>query len=197
MGRTERDKMLAGELYNCHDAELGAMAVAARRRVAAFCATDPGDADGRFRCLQEIFGHVAQGVHVEAPFYADFGVHTTIGENTFINVNCVIIDDAPVRIGARVLIGPHVQLVTAMHPLRVADRRTPVNEVATGHAAWRTMTAPVTIEDDVWLGGGVIVLPGVTVGARSTVGAGSVVTKDVPPDTLVVGTPARPVRDLS
>ena len=143
MERSERQKMLAGEQYNCHDAELSQMAVEARRRVAQFCASDPGDEKGRFRLLKEIFGKVERGVHIEPPFYADYGVHTSIGEDTFVNVNCVIIDDAPVTIGRRVLIGPAVQLITAMHPLRAADRRTPAADVAAGSAAWRTMTAPV------------------------------------------------------
>jgi maltose O-acetyltransferase len=197
MERTEREKMLAGEQYNCHDAELQQMAVEARRRVAAFCATDPGDGPQRFRLLEQIFGRVEPGVHIEPPFYADFGVHTTIGQDTFINVNCVIVDDAPITIGRRVLLGPAVQLITAMHPLRVSERRTPRADVAAGSAAWRTMTAPVTIGDDVWLGSGVIILPGVTVGARSTVAAGAVVTRDVPPDSLAAGTPATVIRDLA
>jgi maltose O-acetyltransferase len=188
--------MLAGEQYNCHDPELVEMALAARRRVAEYSATDPGDSESGRRILETIFGRVGARVHIEAPFYADYGIHTVIGEDTFINVNCVIIDDAPISIGARVLIGPSVQLVTAMHPLRVADRRTPQADVQAGSAPWRTMTAPVAIGNDVWLGGGVTVLPGVTVGDRSTIGAGSIVTTNIPPDTLALGTPARPVRDL-
>ena len=189
--------MLAGEQYNCHDAELSQMAIEARRRVAQFCASDPGDEEGRFRLLKMIFGNIERGVHVEPPFYADYGVHTSIGEDTFVNVNCVIIDDAPVMIGRRVLIGPAVQLITAMHPLRAADRRTAAAEVAAGSAAWRTMTAPVSVGDDVWLGAGVLVLPGVTVGDRSVVAAGAVVSEDVPSDSLAVGIPARVVRSLA
>lgn len=196
MGLSEQEKMLAGHPYNSHDPELLRMAVAVRRRVAAFCATDPGDAAEQFRLLGEIFAAVGRGVHIEQPFYADFGVHTTIGEDTFINVNCVIVDDAPIAIGKRALIGPAVQLITAMHPLHVVERRTPAADVAAGSAAWRTMTAPITIGDDVWLGAGVIVLPGVTIGDRTTIAAGSVVTRDIPPDSLAVGTPAKVVRDL-
>jgi maltose O-acetyltransferase len=196
MSLTEREKMLAGEQYNCHDPELGAMAVAARRRVAAFCASDPGDEEGRFQMLQQIFARVESGVHIEPPFYADYGIHTSIGEDTFINVNCVIIDDAPITIGKRCLLGPAVQLVTAMHPLRVAERRTPEADVGSGSAKWRTMTAPVAIGDDVWVGSGVIILPGVTIGDRCTVGAGSVVTHDIPPDSLALGAPAKVVREI-
>lgn len=193
---TEREKMLAGEQYDCYDAELATMAVATRRRVAAYCASDPGDTVGRYRMLQEIFARVGRDVHIEPPFYADFGVHTTIGEDTFINVNCVIVDDASVTIGARCLFGPAVQLITAMHPLRVAERRTPPAQVAAGAAPWRTMTAPLSIGDDVWLGASVIVLPGVSIGDRCTVGAGSVVTRDIPPDSLALGAPARVTRSL-
>jgi maltose O-acetyltransferase len=194
---TEREKMLAGEPYNCHDAELQAMAVAARRRVAAFCALDPGDEVGRFHLLETIFDHVDPGVYIEAPFYADFGVHTSIGRDTFINVNFVLIDDASVTIGERCLFGPAVQLVTSKHPLSVSERRTPLSDVANGSAAWRTLTAPIAVGNDVWLGAGVIVLPGVTIGDRSTVGAGAVVTEDVPPDTLALGTPAKVIRHLN
>ena len=173
------------------------MAIAARRRVAAFCATNPGDEDGRFHLLKTIFRHVDPGVHIEAPFYADYGVHTTIGRDTFINVNFMLIDDATVSIGERCLLGPAVQLVTAMHPLRVSERRTPLEEVEAGSAAWRTLSPPITIGDDVWLGAGVIVLPGVNIGDRSTVGAGAVVTEDVPADTLALGTPAKVIRHLN
>ena len=194
---SERQKMLKGQQYNCHDAELSQMAVEARRRVARFCASDPGDEEARFDLLKQIFGNVERGVHVEPPFYADYGVHTSIGEDTFVNVNWVLIDDAPVRIGRRVLIGPAVQLITAMHPLRAAERRTPAAEVATGSAAWRTMTAPVSIGDDVWLGAAVLVLPGVTIGDRCVVAAGAVVTDDVPPDSLAAGIPARVIRSLA
>ena len=188
VSRTEREKMLAGEEYNCHDPELIEMAIVARRRVAAFCALDPGDEEGRFELLQEIFGRVESGVHIEAPFYADYGVHTSIGHDTFINVNFMLIDDAPVSIGKRCLFGPAVQLVTAKHPLRASDRSdSGRGDVAAGSAMWRTMSAPITVGDDVWLGSGVIVLPGVTIGDRSTVGAGSVVTDDIPSDCLGVG----------
>ena len=196
MSRSEREKMLAGEQYNCHDRELIEMAVAARRRVAAFCALDPGDEVGRFQILESIFAHVAPGVHIESPFYADYGVHTSIGHDTFINVNFMLIDDAPVSIGKRCLFGPAVQLVTAEHPLRAADRRTGADEVSAGSAPWRTMTAPITIGDDVWLGTGVIVLPGVSIGAGSTVGAGSIVTDDIPANSLALGVPAKVVRSL-
>lgn len=189
--------MLAGEPYNCHDPELMEMALAARRRVAAFCATDPGDEEGRFHLLETIFGHVGPGVHIESPFFADFGVHTTIGRDTFINVNFMLIDDATVTIGERCLFGPAVQLATAKHPLRVAERRTPLEDVEIGSAAWRTLTSPITVGDDVWLGSGVIVLAGVSIGDRSTVGAGAVVTEDVPPDTLALGTPAKVIRHLN
>ncbi len=196
MSRSERQKMLAGEAYNCHDPELAAMAVAARRRVAEFSATDPGDEEGRFHLLQTIFARVGPGVHIEPPFYADYGVHTSIGDDTFINVNFVLIDDAHVSIGRRCLFGPAVQLVTAMHPHRASERRTSREEVTAGSAAWRTLTAPIAVGDDVWLGSGVIVLPGVTIGDRCTVGAGSVVTDDVPSDSLALGAPAKVIRNL-
>src|ERR1700691_5434845 len=193
MNRSEREKMLSGEENNCHEAQLSEMAVTARRRVAAFCTLDPGDEEGRFEVPQSIFGHVESGVHIESPFYAEYGVHTTIGHDTFINVNFMLIDDAPVSIGNRCLFGPAVQLITALHPLRAPDRRTNPDDVANGSAPWRTMSQPITVGDEVWLGSGVIVLPGVTIGDRSTVGAGSVVTDDLPPDCVALGSPAEVV----
>jgi maltose O-acetyltransferase len=173
------------------------MALNARRRVAAYSALDPGDKEGRFQLLQTIFAHVDEGVHIESPMYVDYGVHTTIGRDTFINVNFVLIDDAPVSIGKQCLFGAAVQLATAKHPVRASDRRTEPDDVAAGSAPWRTSSAPITIGDEVWLGSGVIVLPGVTIGDRSTVGAGSVVTDDIPPDTLALGTPAKVIRHLN
>lgn len=196
MSPSEREKMLAGDEYNCHDSELSEMAIVARRRVAAFCTTDPGDEEVRFQLLQTIFAHVGNGVHIEPPFYADYGVHTSIGDDTFINVNFMLIDDAPVSIGKRCLFGPAVQIITAQHPLRASERRTSEEDVVRGSAVWRTMSAPITVGDDVWLGSGVIVLPGVKIGDRSTVGAGSVVTDDVPPDSLALGAPAKVIRRL-
>jgi maltose O-acetyltransferase len=146
--------------------------------------------------MQTIFAHVGSGVHIESPFYADYGVHTPIGDDTFINVNLMLIDDAssfdweavPVR--SR---GPNRHRPTT---LRASERRTAEQDVVRGSAVWRTMSAPITVGDDVWLGSGVIVLPGVKIGDRSTVGAGSVVTDDVPADSLALGAPAKIVRRL-
>jgi maltose O-acetyltransferase len=195
--RSEREKMLAGDEYNCHDPELEKMSIGARRRVAAYCTTDPGDEEERIQIIKTIFDRVEPGVHIEPPFYADYGVHTSIGRDTFINVNFVLIDDAYVTIGERCLFGPAVQLVTAKHPLRASDRRTSSEDVREGSAAWRTMSKPITIGDDVWLGAGVIVLAGVSIGDRSMVAAGSIVTRDVPPDCVALGTPAKVTQRLS
>ncbi|RYZ22021.1 MAG: sugar O-acetyltransferase, partial [Chitinophagaceae bacterium] len=140
----------------------------------------------RVRVLHELLPHAPLDLQIQAPFYCDYGTNISIGENVFFNFNCVVLDVAPVRIGNRTLIGPAVQIYTATHPMDAATR-------ALGLEAG----APVTIGDDVWIGGGAIILPGVTIGDRSVIGAGSVVTKDVPPDVFAAGNPCRVVRALA
>ncbi|WP_409484053.1 sugar O-acetyltransferase [Arsenicicoccus dermatophilus] len=139
----------------------------------------------RREVLTPLLGTYAEGAHLRAPVYVDHGDDLYVGAGTFANFGLVVLDVAPVRIGERVQIGPGVQLLTATHPL---------DPVARGEG-WEA-AAPITIEDDVWLGGGALVPAGVTVGRGSVVGAGAVVTKDVPPGVVVVGNPARVVRPV-
>lgn len=195
---SEREKMLAGRTYDARDAELVALAHRARDLVAAYSATPSSDAGARSRILSAVMGSVGSGVWIEAPFFVDYGINVSIGDDTFINTGAVLVDDNVITIGARVLIAPNVQLLTAYHPVSAADRITASAERLSANAApYRTLTAPVSVGDEVWLGAGAIVLPGVTIGDRTTVGAGSVVTADLPPDVLAVGNPARVVRTLT
>jgi len=191
MTPTERERMLAGEYYDPRDAELLALAHRARALVARYNASVSTDAAGRRALLEQILGEVSEEVWIEPPFFCEYGAHVSIGARTFVNVNCVFLDAAPIRIGADVLIGPGVQLLTARHPVRAADRIIADRSGAPGAAPYRTDASPITIGAGVWLGAGVIVLPGVTIGDNTTIGAGSVVTRDIPAEALAMGLPAR------
>lgn len=174
--------------------EVLARARRARALLMQFAAL-PSEAIGeRETLLRSLFASVGRGVWIEPPFHCEYGDQVHIGDDTFVNVNAVFLDAAPIRIGARGLLAPGVQLLTVTHPVRAAERV--VRSPAAGAAPYVTEAAPITIGDEVWLGAGVIVLPGVRIGDRVTVAAGSVVTRDVPADTLVVGAPARVVRSL-
>lgn len=176
--------MLAGELYDASDAELVAERLACRQRLRQFNGSDPADVAARRAILDALFG-AATDVTIEPPFCCDYGRNIRLGSKVFINFNCVVLDVMPVALGHRVLLGPAVQIYTAMHPLDAVQRRTGLE-----------FAQPVTIGDDVWIGGGAILCPGITVGDRAVIGAGSVVTRDVPADAFVAGNPARIVRRL-
>jgi maltose O-acetyltransferase len=184
---THKDLMLRGELYRfAEDPTLQGDHERCDSLLALFNATRADEGDERRRILVELLGAVGEGTAVRPPLHMDYGYQTSVGSGTFINFGCVILDVARVSIGSDVQIGPNVQILTATHPLDAATRRT----------GWERAD-PITIEDNAWLGGGVIVCPGVTIGRDSVIGAGAVVTKDVPPATLAVGNPARVIRILS
>jgi maltose O-acetyltransferase len=192
---TERERMLAGHLYNARDPELMAMAHRARALLARFNATDSTDADGRAALLTSLLGSVGPDVWIEPPFFCDYGTHISIGAETFINVNCVLLDCAEIRIGANTLLGPAVQLLTAYHPLRAADRVLP-GAAKEGRAPYRDQAAPIQVGRQVWLGAGTLVMPGVTIGDDVTIGAGSIVTRDIPSGVLAFGQPCQVRREL-
>lgn len=176
--------MLAGELYDPGDPEL----VAARQyRARLMRALDeqPDDA-GRVLILRELLAEFGEGSEIRSPFFCDYGANIRIGSGTFLNFNCVLLDVAPITIGDRVQIAPGVQLLAADHPTDLETRRGGLE-----------CGGPVTIADDVWIGGGAIVLPGVTVGRGSVIGAGSVVTRDVPGGVVALGNPCRGAPDLT
>jgi len=180
---TEREKMLRGELYNAMDPEL----VEARRRTRELLRafnSEPDEAR-RSELLAQMMGRVGENAIIEPPFFCDYGSNITLGNNVFLNYNCVVLDVTPVTIGNDVLIGPAVQIYTATHPLDVQTRRTGLE-----------MGAPIRIGDEVWIGGGALILPGVTIGARTVIGAGSVVTRDIPKGVFAAGNPCRVIRAL-
>ncbi|MEA2493772.1 MAG: maltose O-acetyltransferase [Thermoleophilaceae bacterium] len=176
--------MLGGELYLAADPELVADRARCERLQRAF--NSQPDRDARDRILAEWLGSFGADSEIRPPFYCDYGYNITLGANVFLNFNCVVLDVVPVTIGDRVQIASAVQILTADHPLDAAER-----------SSGRENGRPITIEDDAWIGGGAILCPGVTIGARSVIGAGSVVTKDIPADVVAVGRPCRVIRDLS
>ena len=183
--RTPRERMLAGDPYIADDPELVAESRRAMELTTRFNASSPRDPGARRRILVELLGSIGEGTEIRPPFHCDYGYQLHIGARTFANFGLVALDVARIAIGDDVQIGPNVQLLTPTHPLEAEPRR----------AKWEA-AAPITVGDNVWLGGGVIVCPGVTIGNNTVVGAGSVVTRDLPPDVLAVGTPARILRPL-
>jgi len=181
----QKDRMLAGELYRANDPELRADSERCDRLLRRFNATGATDRDERAAILRELLGSVGEHVVIRPPLAMDYGYQTSIGPGTFINSGTVILDVGRVTIGADVQIGPNVQLLTPTHPLDPELRRSGAEAAE-----------PITIGDNVWLGGGVIVCPGVTIGQDTVVGAGAVVTRDLPPGVLAVGNPARVIRSL-
>ncbi len=182
--RTERDKMLAGEAYDPSDLEL----TAARQRARELCWSLNGTADREHsehrRALIELLGAGGETASIQPPFFCDYGFNIELGERVFFNFNCVVLDVCSIRIGDFSLFGPAVQIYAATHPLDASLRR----RVEAGK--------PVTIGSDVWVGGGAIILPGVRVGSRTVIGAGSVVTRDIPDDVFAAGSPCRVIRRI-
>jgi maltose O-acetyltransferase len=184
-GMTMRERMLAGELYIADDPELARDSARAQRLTHQLNTMDPTDHERRRALLTELLGGFGEGSEIRPPLYCDYGYQTVVGARTFANFGLVSLDVASVTIGDDVQIGPNVQLLTALHPLEPGPRRD----------KWEA-ARPIVVGDNVWLGGGVIVCPGVTIGADTVVGAGSVVTRDLPAGVLAVGSPARVVRKL-
>jgi maltose O-acetyltransferase len=185
MPTSEKAKMLAGELYSGGNPELVAERRHAQRLLARYNATGPDDSEIRTSLLHELFGAVGGEADIQPRFSCDYGYNIRVGERVFVNYNCVFLDCAPIEIGDDLQMGPAVQLYTAAHPLDRATR-------ATGLEYAR----PIRIGSGVWIGGGAIVLPGITIGDGCVVGAGAVVTRDLPSGSLAVGNPARIIRSL-
>jgi len=181
---TERDKMLAGELYDPFDPELVAARIRARDLCQTLNATREREEEARRRVLRELFGAGGEEVWMQPPFFCDYGTNIFLGKRVFFNFNCVVLDVCEVRIGDFTLFGPAAQIYTATHPLEAELRRS------------QEFGKPVTIGSDVWVGGAAVICPGVTIGSRSVIGAGSVVTRDVPDGVFAAGNPCRVVRQL-
>lgn len=181
---SEWDKMVSGALYNPMDAELVNARARARELFQSLNETREGQGKERKQLLRALFGQVGAGVFVQPPFYCDYGTNIKLGKRVYFNFNCVVLDVAEVRIGDHAMFGPAVQIYTATHPMDAELRRQ------------QEFAKPIEIGADVWVGGGAIVCPGVKIGARSVIGAGSVVTRDIPEDVFAAGNPCRVIRRI-
>lgn len=180
--RSEKEKMLAGELYRAGDPELQAESARAKDWMVRYNAAAAATPDVRRALLRDLLGEVGDGAVIRPPFHCDYGYNIRLGAGVFLNFNCVILDVVPVTIGALTQIAPGVQILTADHPRDAESRR-----------AMLEFGQPVHIGENVWIGAGALILPGVSVGDDATIGAGAVVTRTVAAGTTVVGNPARPL----
>ena len=178
--------MLAGEMYDATDPQLTAERRRARKLCKSLNESHDDEQELRERIIRELFGHSGDGIWIEPPFYCDYGSNITFGNKVFLNFNCVVLDPAPVIIGSNVQLGPAVQIYTATHPLSATKRR-----------MGPEFARPVEIGSDVWIGGAAVICPGVRIGSRSVVGAGSVVTRDIPEDVFAAGNPCRIIRHIN
>jgi len=177
--------MLTGELYDASDPQLEAERKTARILFQELNRTDENQKELREELLAKLIGKAGEGLWIEPPFYCDYGSNITLGEKVFFNFNCIVLDVAPVTIGDKVLFGPNVQIYTATHP---TDWKT--------RAQWLEFGKPITIGSHCWIGGSAIICPGVTIGDRTIIGAGSVVTRDIPSDVFAAGNPCRVIRKV-
>jgi maltose O-acetyltransferase len=184
--RSQRERMLGGELYEAWDPDLVRRRARARDLTARYNLTRQDDQHMRRELLCELLGRCGERTWIEPPFYCDYGENIELGDGVYLNFGCVMLDCAPTRLGRNVLVGPYVQFYAGTHPLDARER-----------IKGPELAAPIIVEENVWLGGGAILCPGVTVGEGTTIGAGSVVTKDIPAHVLAVGNPCRPIRDLT
>ena len=183
--KTEKDKMLAGELYDPLDQQLVDERLNTRLLIKALNDTREDEVDERKRVLKELIPGAAPDLWLQPPFYCDYGSNMKIGERVFFNFNCVVLDVTWVTIGSRTMFGPNVQIYTATHPLNHKERSSGLE-----------YAKPIVIGEDVWVGGSAVICPGVTIGDRSVIGAGSVVTKDIPADVFAAGNPCKVIRAL-
>ncbi|MBU5483631.1 sugar O-acetyltransferase [Clostridium sp. MSJ-11] len=181
----EKEKMINGELYNANDEELVKDRNNARRLMKIYNNTTPEEGYIRKDVIKELFGKVGNDFYIEPPFACDYGFNIEWGENSYANFDCLILDGAPVKIGKNVLLAPNVKIFTATHPISPQLRK-----------EGKEYAKPVTIGDNVWIGGGTIINPGVTIGENTVIGSGSVVTKDIPANVVAAGNPCRVIKNI-
>jgi len=184
--KTEKEKMLAGELYDALDQQLSDERLRTRLLIKALNDTREDHTEERKSILEELIPDAGAGLWLQPPFYCDYGTNIKAGEKVFFNFNCIVLDVMQVTIGSRTLFGPNVQIYTATHPMNHKER-----------ASGLEYAKPVSIGEDVWVGGSAVICPGVTIGDRSVIGAGSVVTKDIPPDVFAAGNPCKVIRPIA
>lgn len=187
---TEREKMLAGQLYDCGDKQLLKRWHYAKKLQQQYNSTDTTDKENIDRILEELLGRRGRNVWISAPFFVDYGENIHIGKNVEINMNCVFLDCNTITIGDFSGIGPGVHIYTVFHPTNPKER------IDENSSFWKSQTAPVCIGKNVWIGGGSIILPGVTIGDGTTIGAGSVVNKSIPENCIAVGNPCKVIKRI-
>lgn len=192
--KSEKEKMLAGELYDAGDKELISRWHLAKKLMREYNQADSTNRELLDRILSQLLGSRGENVWISAPFFVDYGENIHIGNNCEINMNCVFLDCNKITIGNNSGIGPNVQIYAVGHPIQPEERLT--QSEGDSFPFWKSFTAPVTIGNNVWIGGGSIILPGVTIGDNTTIGAGSVVTKSIPSNCLAVGNPCRIIKHL-
>ena len=185
LNKTEREKMLDGELYLATDEELAKMHLKSRKLMNQFNFSEPENENQRIEIAKRLFGSIGKNFTIRPPFYCDYGCHIFAKDNLYINYDCTILDCNMVYLGNNVLIAPKVQIYTACHPTDPQIRM-----------SGKEFAQPVSIGDNVWLGGGAIICPGVSIGENVTIGAGSLVTKNIPNNVVAVGNPCRVIKVL-
>lgn len=192
---TEREKMLAGLLYDCGDKELLTQWHKAKNLIREYNQLASENLEEKNKILTELLGGKGDNLWITSPFFVDYGNNIYFGNNCEVNMNCTFLDDNRIVIGNNALIAPNVQIYTAFHPLNAIDRFGEIKENGSFEFC-KTQTAPVIIGDNVWIGGGAIILPGVTIGDNVVIGAGSVVTKNIPSNSVAVGNPCKVIKKL-
>ncbi|SEA83874.1 maltose O-acetyltransferase [Eubacterium aggregans] len=190
----EREKMLAGQLYDCGDRELLDRWHKAKNLVRDYNCIDSENLEEKEKVLSELLARKGHNLWITAPFYVDYGNNIYFGNNCEVNMNCTFLDDNKIVIGDNVLIAPNVQIYTAFHPTNAIERFGEPKEDGSFEFC-KTQTAPVIIGNSVWIGGGAIIMPGVTIGDNVVIGAGSIVTKDISSNKIAYGNPCRVIRD--
>lgn len=183
--KSEKDKMLAGELYDALDEQLSNERINARLLLKKLNDASANDNTTVSAILKELIPNAGKDLWIQPPFSCDYGYNIEAGEKVFFNFNCVVLDVMKVTIGSRTLFGPNVQIYTATHPMNFKER-----------ASGLEYAKPIVIGEDVWIGGSVVICPGVTIGNRSVIGAGSVVTRDIPGDVFAAGNPCKVIRPI-
>jgi maltose O-acetyltransferase len=183
--KSEKEKMIAGEMYDPLDPELSSDRVRTRLLLKSLNESREDEPEERARIIRDLIPDAGENLWLQPPFYCDYGYNMKVGERVFFNFNCVVLDVAPVTIGSRTMFAPNVQIYTATHPIDPVER-----------SSGKEYAKPITIGSDVWVGGSTVICPGVTIGDRSVIGAGSVVTKDIPAYVIAAGNPCRVIRRI-
>lgn len=192
--KTEFEKCLAGEPFDGSAPEIAAMVVSNKRLLHRLRETDYADNDAKQQIYKQMFGSVGSDVYIDIDFRCEYGRNIHFGNEVIVNMNCTFLDNGRITIGNKVMIAPDVRIYTATHSTQLAERMP--RRTHQGESICKTIARPVTIKDGVWIGGGSVILPGVTIGENSVIGAGSVVVKDIPADSIAVGNPCRVIKTI-